>query len=206
MDELAEASKTDPVAYRLKMLGEEERVVKLSSRDKPYGQEISRLRHVIEKCAELSKWGTADLADGVGHGFASHFSFLTYVAMAMQASVEDGKARVHHVDCVMDCGTFVNPETVRSQVEGAVVFGLSYALYGSITANDGAVVESNFHNYPVLRIDEMPTVNVHLVESTAPPAGVGEPGVPPVSPALANALFAATGKRYRDLPLAGQLA
>lgn len=203
VDELAEAAGKDPVAYRLEMLGEP-RVVELGSRDQPYGQDIGRLKHVIEKCAELSKWGKAELADGVGHGFASHFSFLTYVAMAMQASVEDGKAKVHHVDCVMDCGTFVNRDTVHAQIEGSVAFALSYALHGKITTKDGAVVESNFHNYPLLRVDEMPTVNIHLVESTEPPAGVGEPGVPPVAPALANALHAVTGKRIRDLPLEGQ--
>ena len=203
VDELAEAAGKDPVAYRLEMLGEP-RVVELGSRDKPYGQDIGRLRHVIEKCAEMSKWGKAELPDGVGHGFASHFSFLTYVAMAMQASVVDGKAKVHHVDCVMDCGTFVNRDTVHAQIEGAIAFGLSYALHGKITTKDGAVVESNFHNYPLLRVDEMPTVNIHLVESDGPPAGVGEPGVPPVSPALANALYSVTGKRVRDLPLGDQ--
>ncbi len=203
VDELAQQAKMDPVAYRLAMLGEP-RVVELGPRDKPYGQDIGRLRHVIEKCAEMSNWGKASLAPGVGHGFASHFSFLTYVAVAMQASVVEGKPRVHHVDCVMDCGTFVNPDTVRAQIEGAVVFGLTYALYGRITAKDGAVVQSNFHDYELLRIDEMPTVEIHLVENTAPPAGVGEPGVPPVAPALANALYKVTGKRLRDLPLDGQ--
>ena len=203
VDELAEAAGKDPVAYRLEMLGEP-RVVEFGSRDKPYGQDIGRLRHVIEKCAEMSNWGKAELPAGVGHGFASHFSFLAYVAMAMQASVVDGQARVHHVDCVMDCGTFVNRDTVHAQIEGAIAFGLSYALHGRITAKDGAVVESNFHNYPLLRVDEMPTVAIHLVESDAPPAGVGEPGVPPVAPALANALYAVTGKRLRDLPLEGQ--
>ncbi len=203
IDEIAEEVGQDPVEYRLAML-EKDRELKYSPREDPYPLETARLRHVIEKTAEVSGWGK-DMPEGVGHGFAAHFSFLSYVGMAVQASVEEGKVKVHEVDCVLDCGTAVSPDSVINQMEGAVAFGLSMALYNEITVRDGAVRESNFHNYQMLRINEMPKVNVHLVPSTKPPTGVGEPGVPPLAPALANALYRATGKRFRDLPLADQV-
>jgi isoquinoline 1-oxidoreductase beta subunit len=177
--------------------------VEFSERDQPYGMDTGRLSKVIEEAAKVSGWGSS-LPEGWGHGFASHFSFLAYFAMAVKASLENGKVRVHEVDVVTDIGTVVNPDTVVAQIEGSVAFALSMALYGEITVRDGAVRESNFHNYKMLRIDEMPRVNVHIVDSDAPPSGVGEPGVPPVAPALLNAIYAATGKRYRDLPLSRQ--
>ena len=203
MDELAENAGKDPVAYRLGLLSED-RELKFSPREDPYPLETKRLRHVIEVAAKNSDWGKK-MPEGVGHGFAAHFSFLSYVAMALQASVEDGKVRVHQVDCVLDCGTAVAPDSVVAQIEGAVAFGLSMALYGEITVQDGAVRQSNFHNYQMLRMNEMPKVNVEIIQSTKPPTGVGEPGVPPVAPALANALYQVTGKRFRDLPIAAQL-
>jgi isoquinoline 1-oxidoreductase beta subunit len=204
-DELAEAVGKDPVQFQLELLGEP-RKLDFSGHDKPYGFETGRLSKVIEAAAEMANWGSA-LPQGMGHGFAAHFSFLTYVAMAMKASVEEGQIRVHEVHCAVDCGAYVNPDTVKAQMEGAVVFGLSYALYGEITAENGAVKQGNFNDYPLLRIDEMPVVHVKLFPANGnPPAGVGEPGVPPVSAALANALYKATGKRYRDLPLQKQLS
>jgi isoquinoline 1-oxidoreductase beta subunit len=109
--------------------------------------------------------------------------------------------RVHRVVCAIDCGRAVNPLTVEAQVESAIVFGLSAALYGAITFKDGRVEQGNFNDYPVLRMDEMPVVEVHIVPSTEPPSGVGEPGTPPIAPAVANAIFAATGKRIRRLPM-----
>lgn len=203
VDELAELADKDPVEYRLELLGEP-RKVEFSEMDQPYGLDTARLSRVIEAAAKLSEWGKK-LPPGVGHGFASHFSFLTYVAMAIQASVENGKVKVHRVDCALDCGAIVNPDTVRAQIEGAVAFGLSFALYGEVTVKDGVVRQGNFDDYPVLRIAEMPEVRVELIRSNLPPSGIGEPGVPPVAPALMAALYRATGKRYRDLPLAKQV-
>jgi isoquinoline 1-oxidoreductase beta subunit len=203
IDEVAELAGKDPVAFRLDLLGEP-RKLQFSEMDQPYGLDTGRLSRVIEAAAELSEWGKK-LPKGVGHGFASHFSFLTYVAMAIQASVEDGKIKVYRVDCALDCGAIINPDTIRAQIEGAVAFGLSFALYGELTVKDGVVRQGNYDDYPVLRIEEMPEVRVELIRSNLPPSGIGEPGVPPVAPALTAALYRATGKRYRDLPLAKQV-
>ena len=201
VDEIAEAAGKDPVQWRLEMLGEP-RKLEFSDRDKPYGLDTGRLSAVIRRCAEVSRWGEKTLAEGVQRGFASHFSFLTYVAATLDASLdEEGKVKVHEVDLVVDCGTVVNPDTVRAQMEGAVVFALSMAFFGEITVENGAVQQSNFHDYPMLRIDQMPRVNVEILDSDAPPSGVGEPGVPPIAPALVNAIAKLTGKRVYDLPL-----
>jgi isoquinoline 1-oxidoreductase beta subunit len=129
-------------------------------------------------------------------------SFESYVAEVAEVSLEAGGAvRVHRVVCAVDCGIAVNPWNIAAQMESAIVFGLSAALYGEVTLENGRVAQSNFHDYPVLRLDRMPAVEVHRVRSDAPPTGVGEPGLPPVAPAVANALFALTGKRLRTLPL-----
>jgi isoquinoline 1-oxidoreductase beta subunit len=114
---------------------------------------------------------------------------------------ETGAIKLDRVVCAIDCGTVINPDTVKAQMEGGIVFGLSAALHGEITFKDGKVEQNNFNDYPVLRMNEMPKVDVHLVTSTEPPSGVGEPGVPPIAPALCNAIFAATGKRVRKLPI-----
>jgi isoquinoline 1-oxidoreductase beta subunit len=132
---------------------------------------------------------------------AVHESFGTVVAQVAEVTVTGDKFRVDRVVCAVECGLAVNPDVVRAQMEGGIGFALSAALYGAITLKDGAVEQSNFHDYPVLRINEMPSVEVHIVPSTAAPTGVGEPGVPPLAPAVANALAAATGKRLRKLPL-----
>jgi isoquinoline 1-oxidoreductase beta subunit len=123
------------------------------------------------------------------------------VAEVAEVSLENGKPRVHRVVAAVDCGTVVNPENVRMQVESAVAYGLSAALFGEITLKNGAVEQGNFDRYRVLRIGEMPKVEVHLVNSTEPPTGIGEPGTPPIAPAVANALFGLTGKRVRKLPI-----
>ncbi len=124
------------------------------------------------------------------------------MAQAAEVSVEkDGRVRVHRVVCVVDCGPIVNPDTIEAQMEGGIVFGLTAALYGAITLERGRVRQSNFHDYPLLRMDEMPEVEVHIVPSAESPGGVGEPGVPPIAPAVVNAIYAATGKRIRKLPV-----
>jgi CO/xanthine dehydrogenase Mo-binding subunit len=130
-----------------------------------------------------------------------HHSFESYVAAVAEVSLERGRPRVHRYTCAIDCGRVVNPDTVVAQIEGAVGFGLTAALHSEITLRDGRVEQANFHDYPMLRMHEMPEVAVELVESDAPPTGVGEPGVPPIAPALGNALFALTGKRIRRLPI-----
>jgi isoquinoline 1-oxidoreductase beta subunit len=188
MDELAAAAGKDPVAYRRALLDAH-----------------PRHRAVLDLVAEKSGWGKP-LAPGKGgakraRGIALHESFATYVAQVAEVTVTGNKFTVDRVVCAVDCGVAVNPDVVRAQMEGGIGFGLSAALYGKITLKDGGVEQSNFHDYPVLRINEMPAIEVHIVPSSEKPSGVGEPGVPPIAPAVANALAAATGKRLRSLPL-----
>ncbi len=209
-DELAHAAGRDPVEYMLDLIGPP-RVVDMTNTKNPnyggnydvYPNDTGRLRKVLEIAAEKSDWGKRKFAKGSGMGIAVHRSFLTYVATAVEVQVtEDGKIHIPRVETVVDAGLITNPEAARAQFEGAAVFGTSIALTGSITATNGAIDQSNFDSYPVARMREAPVqTNVHLVESDAPPAGVGEPGVPPFIPALCNAIFAATGKRVRELPL-----
>jgi isoquinoline 1-oxidoreductase beta subunit len=146
---------------------------------------------------------------GNGLGIAVHRSFVSYIATIVEVSVgEKGKLTVHQVDTAIDCGTYVNPERIQSQIEGAAIMGLSLAKYGEITFKDGKVQQGNFDDFPVVRMDEAPLVtNVHIMPPgpDTPPSGAGEPGVPPFAPALINAIFAATGKRIRALPIGKQL-
>jgi isoquinoline 1-oxidoreductase beta subunit len=183
VDEAAHAAGQDPVAYRRAMLA-------------------NHPRHlgVLNLAAEKAGWGSAPPA-GRARGVAVHESFGSFVAEIAEVSVEDGRIRVHEVTCAVDCGIAVNPETIRAQLQGAVAFGLSATLHSALSLEDGRVQESNFDGYKVLRLAEMPEVSVHIVPSTDPPGGVGEPGTPPIAPAVANAVFALTGKRLRDLPL-----
>jgi len=201
-DEMAAAVGRDPIEHRLDL-------IPASGKLKPPGQQplpgheldFGRLRHVIERVRDLSSW-SKPRPERVGLGFAVHQSFNSYVATVLEASMANGQPRVSNAYVVLDCGTYVNPDTCHAQMEGAVVFGLSLALYGEIGMKNGAVVQSNFHDYPMLRIGEAPATAVELVASQGRlPAGVGEPGVPPVAPALSNALFAATGTRHRVLPI-----
>ncbi len=211
-DELAAAAGRDRVQYMLELLGQP-RIINLKEMGVQYPNygasleqypiDTGRLRHVIELAAEKSGWGNAKPGNGVGYGIAAHRSFLTYVACVVKVEVNgDGEIRIPQVDYAVDAGTVINPDRTRAQFEGAAVFGTSIARSGEITAKDGAIVQSNFNDYQVARINEAPYhTNVYLVESDAAPAGVGEPGVPPFVPALCNALYAATGKRVRELPL-----
>jgi isoquinoline 1-oxidoreductase beta subunit len=161
---------------------------------------------VVELVADKSGWGKRRLPKGHALGIAAHRSFLSYIATVVEVAVSPaGKISIPRVDTVVDAGLIVNPDRVRSQFEGAAVFGASLALMGEITATAGKIDQSNFNNYPVVRMNEAPLeTRVYIVESDAPPAGVGEPGVPPFAPALCNAIFAATGKRIRELPLSRQ--
>ena len=188
VDELAQAAGKDAVAYRSALLDAH-----------------PRHRAVLELAAEKAGWGKP-LAAGKSpgkraRGIALHQLRGTFVAQVAEVTVNGDKFTVDRVVCAVDCGVAVNPDTVRAQMEGGIGFGLSAALYGAITIRNGAVEQSNFNDYPVLRINEMPAVEVHIVPSSARPSGVGEPGVAPIAAAVANALAAATGKRVRKLPL-----
>jgi isoquinoline 1-oxidoreductase beta subunit len=184
IDELAHAAGKDPVEYRRALL-----------------KGHSRHLGVLNLAAEQSKWSTP-LAQGRARGVAVHESFGSYVAQVAEVSVEKGVIRVHRVVCAIDCGVAVNPESVRAQMESGIGFGLGAALHSKLSFKDGRVQQSNFHDYRVLRFDEMPVVEVHIVRSTEKMGGAGEPGVPPIAPAVANAVAALTGQRLRELPLA----
>jgi isoquinoline 1-oxidoreductase beta subunit len=169
-----------------------------------YPLDTARMRRVVELAAEKAGWGKRNLGKGSGLGIAVHRSFLTYVATVVEVEVGDqGEVKIPSVHTAVDAGMVVNPEATRAQFEGAAVFGTSIVRSGAITAKNGAIEQSNFHDYPVARMNEAPyKTNVYIVDSDAPPAGVGEPGVPPFAPAVCNAIFAATGRRIRELPLA----
>jgi len=209
-DELARAAGRDPLDYLLDLIGKP-RTIDFKGVEYPnygasleaYPWETGRLRRVTEMAAEKSGWGKRKHGKGTGVGIAAHRSFLSYVATVVEVEVNDrGEVRIPHVDTVLDAGLVVNPEATRAQFEGAAVFGASIVRSGEITATKGVIDQSNFQDYPVARIGEAPSqTNVYIVDSDAPPAGVGEPGVPPFVAAFCNAIFAATGKRVRDLPI-----
>jgi isoquinoline 1-oxidoreductase beta subunit len=208
-DELAHAAGRDPLDYLLDLIGKP-RTIDFKNVDYPnygasletYPWETGQLRRVTEMVAEKADWGKRKLGKGAGVGIAAHKSFLTYVATVVEVEVNDqGEIRIPRVDTAVDAGLVVNPEITRAQFEGAAVFGTSVAKTGEITASKGVINQSNFSDYPVARINEAPLqTNVYLVDSSAPPAGVGEPGVPPFVAAFCNAIYAATGKRIRELP------
>jgi isoquinoline 1-oxidoreductase subunit beta len=189
IDEMAVAAKKDPFEFRRAMLGKS-----------------PRQKAVLELAAEKAGWGKP-MAAGMARGIAVVSSFGSHVAEVAEVSVgADGTPKVHRVVVAVDCGQTINPEIIKRQMEGSIVYGLSAALYGKISFKDGLVEQGNFHKYPVLRMSEMPKVEVHILPSTEEPGGVGEPGLPPIAPAVVNALFALTGKRIRTLPIdAGQL-
>jgi isoquinoline 1-oxidoreductase subunit beta len=183
LDEVAAAGGIDPVELRRRLL-----------KDQP------RLLAVLERAAKEADWGKP-LRDGQRRGIAIHNSFGSIVAEVAEVTVRDGKVTIDRIVAVADCGTLVNPDIVEAQLQGAIVYGLTAALYGKITIDKGRVVQANFPDYNMMRLEQMPKIEVHLIDSTAYPGGAGEPGTPPAAPAVCNAIFAATGKRVRQLPL-----
>ncbi|MCW3119522.1 MAG: aerobic-type carbon monoxide dehydrogenase, large subunit CoxL/CutL-like protein, partial [Chitinophagaceae bacterium] len=184
IDELAKAAGKDPFEYRRMLL-----------------DKSPRHKKTLELVAEKAGWKNP-APPGRAKGIAVHESFGSVVAQVAEVSITaNNTLKVHKVVCAIDCGQTVNPDTIKAQMEGCIVFGLTAALYGEITFENGKVKQHNFHNYRMLRMNEMPVVEVHIADSKEPMGGVGEPGVPPVAPAIMNALFALTGKRVRSLPL-----
>lgn len=184
MDELAAAAGQDPVAYRLALL-----------------EKNLRAKTVLALAADKAGWGQK-LPQRVGRGVSIQHVFATYMAHIAEVEVaNDGTVRVRRVVCAVDCGTVVNPDTVRAQIQSAVMFGISAALHGEITLKAGRVEQTNFDSYQVLRINEAPDVEVHIVQNSEPPGGMGEAGTSAIVPAVVNAIFAATGKRLRKMPV-----
>ncbi len=184
LDELAAAAKQDAVAYRLALL-----------------DKSPRAKAVLKLAAETSGWGQP-LPERVGRGVSVQFAFRTYMAQVAEVEVsKDGSVRVRRVVCAVDCGTVVNPDTVQAQIQSAIMFGITAALYGEITLKDGRVEQTNFDTYQILRMNEAPAIEVHIVKNLEPPGGMGEAGTSAIVPAVTNAIFAATGKRLRKLPI-----
>jgi isoquinoline 1-oxidoreductase beta subunit len=183
MDELAEAAGKDPVEFRLELL-----------------PKSSRERNVLNLVAKKANWKGFN-SGSYYQGVSFHKSFGTYVAQVARVAVNDNTIKVNEIHCAVDCGTVINPSIVEGQISGAIIYGLSAALKSKITVSNGRVDQSNFDDFDVLRMDETPKIHVYLIESDAAPTGVGEPGLPPAAPAVANAVYAATGKRIRKLPI-----
>ncbi len=200
IDELAAAAKADPLAYRLRLLDPPRKIKNIPWPDNDL-LDTERLKAVLKLAAEKSDWGKA-LPAGSGRGVAALFSFNTYVAQVAEVTVaKNGAVKVNRIVCAVDCGRAINPAGVKAQMESGIIFGLSAALMGEITIENGATKESNFDGYPIVRMRESPVIEVHIVQSEEKPTGCGEPGVPPAAPAVTNAIFAATGKRIRRLPI-----
>ena len=204
MDEIAAATGKDPLALRRQLIATKDKPAGGGNNEGETPVNVDRLLGVLNLVAEKSDWGKP-LPAGRGRGIAGLYGFGSYVAHVAEVTVaKDGTLRVDRVVVAVDCGQIINPDLVAAQIEGGVVFGLTSALYNEITIQNGQVQQSNFDNYPMLRIADMPKVEVHLVPSHEPPGGIGEPGVPSTAPAVANAIYAATGKRLRRLPFQTQ--
>ena len=198
VDELAAKANKDPLAFHLELLGKD-KVIQGKS-DYPF--ETKRLKNVLKTVTEKANWGRK-LPDGHGLGLAVHYSFYSYVATVVEVSNKNDKIKVENIWTTIDCGLVLNKDNVKNQLEGAAIFGMSFTLFGKITAKDGAIEQTNFHDYPMTRMKDVPNIDITIIENMETvPTGVGEPGVPVIAPAICNAIFNATGKRVRTLPLA----
>ena len=196
VDELAMVSGKDAIDFRLDLLGKD----KVPTEKSPHPFNVARLKNVLLEAKKLSKWGR-ELPEGHGLGVAIHYSFYSYVATVVEVSVKSKKVKVENIYSVLDCGMYVNRDAVINQMEGAAIFGMSLTMFGKISTKKGVVEQSNFHDYQMTRMIDVPNIHVHLVDNEEDPTGVGEPGVPPISAAITNAIFNASGKRVRSLPL-----
>ncbi len=196
VDELAAKAGKDPLQFRLDLIGND----RVEESKSGHHFDSAKLKNVLTTVAKNANYGK-DLPEGHGVGIAMHYSFFSYIASIIEVSMINGKLKVHNIHSVIDCGTAVNTDTIKAQMQGAAIFGMSLAYYGKITAKDGAVEQSNYHDYQMLRMNQAPEVHVEIVNSNDKPTGVGEPGVPPIAPAIINAIYNATGKRYYSLPL-----
>ncbi len=196
VDELAVASGKDGIDFRLNLIGKDREIKKRFQ----HTFSSARLKNVLLKVKKLSNWGK-ELPNGHGMGVALHYSFYSYVASVVEVSVINNKVKVENIYSIIDCGLYVNKDNVINQMEGAAIFGMSIALYGKISMKNGAVEQSNFHDYQMTRIKDAPNIKIEIIDNDQEPTGVGEPGVPPIATAICNAIFNATGKRIRKLPL-----
>jgi isoquinoline 1-oxidoreductase beta subunit len=188
IDELAAQAKVDPVKYRRDLLGKTPRAL-----------------NVLNTATQAASWGNTSVPKGQGRGVSVMHAFGSFFSMVVDVTVDQGEVSVNRVVCAVDCGMVVNPNTVEAQVQGGIIFGITAALYSEITIRDGRVQQNNFTDYRMLRIDQTPPIEVHIVKSTEAPGGIGEPGTAALAPALTNAIYAATGKRLRQLPVGSQL-
>lgn len=205
--EMAHAAGRDQLDYFLDLLGPDRSIQRWGDRG-TYGENLvdapfdtARMKHVLRRAAESAGWGATSSGDGEGMGLAVQYSFASYVAWVLHVRVENNQVRVLSAHGVIDAGTIVNRDRVLAQMEGNLIFGLTTALYGEVTATNGVVDQSNFSDYPLLRMSETPPIHVHIIDSDMIPGGVGEPGLPPVAPALTNAILDATGTPVRELPV-----
>ncbi|TDR23267.1 xanthine dehydrogenase family protein molybdopterin-binding subunit [Marinicella litoralis] len=208
-DELAHLAGQDPKDFLLQMIGSD-RIEDFAADDfkysnygespEQYPAETSRLKNVIQVAADKAGWGQ-ELPEGTGMGIAAWRSFLSYIAVVVKVSTDGNKVKIEDIHMAVDAGKILNPDRVKSQMEGSAIFGTSLAFYGEITAKDGAIEQGNFDSYQMSRINQIPEIHTHIIKSDAVPTGVGEPGLPPFAPAFCNAIFAANGVRHRRLPL-----